>query len=516
MTAMIQHIVAQLNRYAPADAVLRQDSRAVKSGDVFVAFSGDVHDGREYIDAAFKAGASCVLADAAGLTQRHPRVIAVTNLKQQLGQIASAFYGQPSTQLACVGITGTNGKTTVAHYTAQLLQALQGKPAGILGTLGAGLLGAAPSTGLTTPHASDVQRVIANCAAHGAGSAVIEATSIGLVEGRLNGVQFQVAAFTNLTQDHLDYHGDMVVYGAAKRRLFDWAGLQTAVINIDDGFGATLHADLQQNQPQLNTISTGFSADAELRAADLKTLPNASQQFTVHRGSASYTAVLPALGAFNVHNALTALGCVMSLGYPLQAAIARLPHLQSVAGRMQVVSTDTENPRVHPLTVVDFAHTPDGLLQALQALRPVATARGGALHVVFGCGGNRDASKRPLMGAIAQQYADRMTVTNDNPRDEAPAAIAAQIVAAAPKAQIELDRSVAIATAVAQAQPHDVILIAGKGHETTQTIAGVVTPFSDVVQAQLALQKIQTSQSANFKVAVSQSPVSTHRSQVHA
>jgi UDP-N-acetylmuramoyl-L-alanyl-D-glutamate--2,6-diaminopimelate ligase len=488
ISATLQTVIAQINCSAPASAVLRQDSRAVKSGDVFVAFSGGVHDGRDYIDAAFKAGASCVLAEAVGLTHHHARIIAVADLKQQLGSIASAFYGRPSVQLDCVGITGTNGKTTVAHYVAQLLQALQNKPAGIIGTLGAGLLGNAPNTGLTTPHASEVHRVIADCAMQGAGSVVLEATSIGLEEGRLNGVAFKVAAFTNLTQDHLDYHGDMRAYGEAKRRLFDWAGLKAAVINIDDSFGADVYSNLQHTAPELNCITTGFKHGAMLRASDVHVQADASQTFTVTYQGRTYSAQLAALGSFNVHNALTALGCVLALGYDAQQAIALLPQLHAVAGRMQVVTTAAHSDASHPLVVVDFAHTPDGLLQALQALRPVAIERGGALHAVFGCGGNRDATKRPTMGAIAQQYADYITITNDNPRDEDAATIAAQVAATAPRAMIELDRATAIKNAIQNAQPADVILIAGKGHEATQTIAGLVTAFSDVAQAQAALE----------------------------
>jgi UDP-N-acetylmuramyl-tripeptide synthetase len=491
MKSAIQNVIAQINHSAPASAVLHQDSRAVKSGDVFVAFSGDAHDGRDYIDAALKAGASCVLAEAAGLTHQHPRVIAVTDLKQQLGHIASTFYGNPSEQLDCVGITGTNGKTTVAHYTAQLLQMLQNKPAGILGTLGAGLYGAAPSTGLTTPHASDVQRVIANCVTQGAGCAVIEASSIGLEEGRLNGVTFKVAAFTNLTQDHLDYHGDMLAYGEAKRRLFDWAGLRAAVINVDDDFGADVYSDLQHSDPQLNCITTGFKQGAMLHASDVRVQADASQMFTVSYQGRTYPAQLAALGQFNVHNALTALGCVLTLGYDAPQVIGLLPQLHTVAGRMQVVTTAAQAAAQRPLVVVDFAHTPDGLSQALQALRHVAIERSGALHVVFGCGGNRDATKRPAMGTIAQQYADRITITNDNPRDEDAANIAAQIAAAAPGAMIEIDRAAAIAQAIQNARSGDVVLIAGKGHEITQTVAGLVTAFSDVAQAQAVLEALE-------------------------
>jgi UDP-N-acetylmuramoyl-L-alanyl-D-glutamate--2,6-diaminopimelate ligase len=304
-------------------------------------------------------------------------------------------------------------------------------------------------------------------------------------------VTFKVAAFTNLTQDHLDYHGDMIAYGEAKRRLFDWAGLRAAVINVDDAFGADLYSSLEHAEPQLKIITTGFSLAATLRASDVRVQADASQTFTVSYQGRTYPAQLAALGQFNVHNALTALGCVLALGYDEQHAIALLPQLHAVAGRMQVVSTAAQASALHPLVVVDFAHTPDGLSQALQALRPVANERGGALHAVFGCGGNRDAGKRSVMGAIAHQHADRITITNDNPRDEDAADIAAHIAAAAPGARIELDRATAIAHAIQKAHRTDVILIAGKGHETTQTIAGLVTAFSDVAQAQAVLKALE-------------------------
>lgn len=475
-----QAIAQQLRRVAPYGAQLRQDSRTLNVGDVFVAFSGDVHDGRAFITAALKAGASAVLADSQGFESNDSRVVLVNDLKQSLGNIAHHFYGAPSQQLDCLGITGTNGKTTVSYWLAQLLQALQGKPSALLGTLGAGLLSHTVATGLTTPHASDVQRFLAQAVGANAGSACIEATSIGLAEGRLNGVAFKVAAFTNLTQDHLDYHGDMASYARAKRALFDWETITHAVINTDDAWGAALAAELAQQRPQLIIIRTGLIASADVRASDIRLHGNASQSFTLQHQGLSTAVTLPALGSFNVQNALTALACCIALGFDLSKALAVLSKVAAVPGRMQVVGNQ-------PLVVVDFAHTPDGLSQALHALKPVASLRGGALHVVFGCGGDRDASKRPLMGAVAQQYADRITITNDNSRSENPSAIAAQIASAASKANTELDRAAAIAHAIAQARDADVVLIAGKGHETTQTIAGVSTPFSDVAHAQQAL-----------------------------
>ncbi len=482
MSAHHQAIARQLRKLAPRGAVLCQDSRSVLANDIFVAFSGDVHDGRAFIDAAIKAGACAVLADADGLHCASQRVIGVSDLKQSLGFIANEYYGKPSEQLACVGVTGTNGKTTVTHYLAQLLEKLMGKPSALLGTLGAGLLGHTKSTGLTTPHASDVQRFLAQAVSQGACSACIETTSIGMDEGRLNGVAFTVAAFTNLTQDHLDYHGTMEAYGTSKKQLFECQTLRSAVINEDDAFGKTLIASLKKQRPDLTIISTGLNTSAALRATDLNVHCDASQTFNVHYQGRNYPAQLPALGKFNIENVLTALGCCIALGYELAVAIALLPTLNGVAGRMQCVGEK-------PLTVVDFAHTPDGLEQALLALKPVAQARGGKLQLVFGCGGNRDATKRPLMGAIAQKFADIVIVTSDNPRDEVPQAIAAHIASAAPKAHIELDRALAIARTIQSANAADIVLIAGKGHETTQIVAGIAYDFSDVVHAQRALSQ---------------------------
>jgi UDP-N-acetylmuramoyl-L-alanyl-D-glutamate--2,6-diaminopimelate ligase len=482
-------VVQQMRAYAPRGAMLRQDSRTVQPNDVFVAFSGGQQDGRHFIDAAFKSGASAVLAEASDFLVKSPRMITVTGLKQALGSIAHDYYGKPSQQLHCVGVTGTNGKTTVTHWLAQILEQLQAKPSALLGTLGAGLLGQTQATGLTTPHASDVQRFLASALSHGAGSACIEATSIGMDEGRLNSVAFTVAAFTNLTQDHLDYHATMAAYGAAKQQLFLTDTLQCAVINTDDTFGQSLLTSLAVQRPSLKCISTGRGEKSQLRATDLKLLGHGVQSFTLHYQGESYPAQLPALGDFNVDNALTVMGCCLALGFSAAASIACLPSLQGVAGRMQIVG----NTHTQPLTVVDFAHTPDGLTKALQALQPLAGARGGALHVLFGCGGNRDASKRPLMGAIAQHYADHVMVSNDNPRDEDPALIAAQIVASAPKAHVQLDRALAIRRVLSSAKAADVVLIAGKGHETAQIIAGVVHAFSDTEHAQAALSTWQAS-----------------------
>jgi UDP-N-acetylmuramyl-tripeptide synthetase len=487
-------IAKQLRSIGTKQAQLCQDSRKIREGDIFVAFSGDTHDGRHHIEAAFQLGACMVLAEASGLEKfltpniKAHQVIAVDNLKHALGHIASAFYAYPSQSLEVIGVTGTNGKTTVVNYLAPLLEQLQQKPCAILGTLGAGLYGHAKPTGLTTPHASQVHSVLATAVSAGAGSAAIEATSIGLQEGRLNGVAIDIAAFTNFTQDHLDYHGTLSAYAAAKRALFDWSSLHTAVININDELGLELFTHLQTTRPALRIISTGVNnLAADLNASDIKVLSNGTQSCTLHYQNQCYTLLVPVLGAFNIDNILTVLGCLLALNYDLTQIIPLLPHLNHTVGRMEVVKTT--QPQT-PLVLVDYAHTPDGLLKALQALRPVAQARGGKLHIIFGCGGNRDTSKRPLMGAIAQTHADYVCITTDNPRDESPEAIAAQIAVAAPNASIQLDRYQAIQQVIQSANINDVVLIAGKGHETTQIIKGHSIPFSDVLSAQNILNNI--------------------------
>ncbi len=493
------HIAQQLRCIGHTHTQLCQDSRQLKVGDIFVAFSGDTHDGRHHIVTALKSGACAILAEAEGLDAfltpdvvsnqmiKTIQIIAVHNLKQALGGIADAFYNYPSQVLDVVAITGTNGKTTVVNYLAQLLEQLQQKPCVVLGTLGAGLYGKALSTGLTTPHASQVHTVLAHAVKVGAGSAAIEATSIGLKEGRLNSVAIDVAALTNFTQDHLDYHGTMAAYAAAKRSLFDWTGLKTAVINIDDALGIDLMSSLQIERPTLQLITTGLTATADVYASDMTILVNGTQSFTLHYQQQQYAITIPLLGIFNINNILTVLACLLALNYDLVLAISLLPHLKGIPGRMEVVKIAHLQT---PLVLVDYAHTPDGLLKALQALQPVARRRNGKLHLIFGCGGNRDASKRPLMGAIAHQYSDTVCITNDNPRDEAPEIIAAAIAVRVPDAVIELDRSQAIKHVITQAGINDVILIAGKGHETTQTIKGHSFLFSDVSCAEQVLSTL--------------------------
>jgi UDP-N-acetylmuramyl-tripeptide synthetase len=492
---------------------LRTDSRQVRAGDGFLAWPGVRDDGRRHVAAALAAGAArCLIdddqhADTFGFDAT--RVAAVPQLKAAAGWVADAWYGHPSHALEVVAVTGTNGKTSVAWWTAQALTAL-GRRCGVIGTLGAGEApkagsGGDPpgagqdahtlrSTGLTTPDAVLLQATLHDFVARGFAACAMEASSIGIVDHRLAGTRIAVAQFTNLTRDHLDYHGDMAAYWAAKRLLFNWPGLRAAVVNIDDEQGATLADELdavfaQGGAPAVWTYA--IHRPARLQAANLRHLPDGMAFDLVEKGT-----TLPVrcalLGAYNVSNLLAVIGALRALGIALADGVRVVPQLSPVPGRMQRVSMPDA---AAPLVVVDYAHTPDALEQALLALKPLAQARGGKLWCLFGCGGNRDATKRPLMGAIAHRLADHLVLTSDNPRDENPALILSQILAGIQgddTVDVIEDRSVAIHDALARADAADVVLLAGKGHEETQEVAGVKRPFSDVgVAAQALAQRAQ-------------------------
>ncbi len=464
------------------------DSRRVQPGDGFIAWPGYANDGRQFVPAALAAGAAACVIEAKGADAfafDGSTVAAVSGLKAAAGDLASVFLHGPSLQLNVLAVTGTNGKTSVAWWIAQAMSLL-GQRCGIVGTLGVGEPpsgGAAStvlSTGLTTPDPVTLQSAFRRFADEGFAACAIEASSIGIVEHRLDGTRVDVALLTNFTRDHLDYHGDMASYWAAKGRLFSWPGLRAAVVNIDDERGAALASQL--NALDLWTYS--MQGEARLRASDVA-YQDGGLAFTVHEGSESQRVRTQLIGDYNVSNLLAVIGGLRALNMALRDAAAVCARLSPVPGRMQRVSRPGQ-----PEAVVDYAHTPDALDKALRALRALASARGGALWVVFGCGGNRDASKRPLMGAIAQRLADQVVVTSDNPRLEAAGEILAQIVVgmdhAAGAAVVE-DRRAAIVHAITSAQANDVVLIAGKGHEAEQEIAGVKHPFSDVREAQAAL-----------------------------
>ncbi len=479
-------VAAMLARMSARPHRVTSDSRAVEPGVAFAAFPGARVDGRSFIPDAVRRGACAVFWEAAGF--RFDDALDVPNvgverLRQRLGAIADFIYGSPSRHLWMVGVTGTNGKTSCSQWIAHALDG-GGRRAGVIGTLGNGLVGALAPAPNTTPDAAVLHETLAQFLAAGAQAVAIEVSSIGLDQGRVNGTKFDVALFTNLTRDHLDYHGSMAAYGAAKARLFAWPGLATAVLNVDDPFGADLAAQLRgRDKPRVLTYGL---AGADVHAEAIRGTPRgiALDVRTPWGRGATEVAVA---GTFNVLNLLGTLGVLLASDVALDDALAALGRLSAPPGRMQRIGGDGA-----PLVVVDYAHTPDALEKVLEALRP-AVAAGGRLVCVFGCGGERDPGKRPEMGRVAGALADAVVVTSDNPRSEDPTAIAmaiAQGVRAAGNRhwRLEVDRAKAIRLAVGQAHAGDVVLIAGKGHEAYQERQGERTPFSDVAQAQAALR----------------------------
>ena len=474
---------------------LSVDSRSVRPGDAFIAWPGHAQDGRQYVPQALAAGASACLVEADGAEHfdlgDSPFVAGMAGLKAATGDIASAFVGEPSKALRMVAVTGTNGKTSTAWWTAQALSAL-GRRCGVIGTLGVGEPPSAArpdatlvATGLTTPDPITLQGALRRFVDEGVEACAIEASSIGIVEHRLAGTHIEVALFTNFTQDHLDFHGTMDAYWRAKAQLFDRPELKVAVVNLDDPHGAALAYSLRGRPLAVWTYSA--QRDARLRAANVR-YEGGGLCFDLRESGIDAPVRTPLIGDYNVSNVLAVIGGLRALGVSPADAARACSALTPVPGRMQRVPHGGTGPEV----VVDYAHTPDALEKALLALQPLAAQRGGALWCVFGCGGNRDAAKRPLMGALAQRLAAHVVVTSDNPRNEAPGAIVAQIVAGMPvrdNVTVLEDRRAALAHAVGRADVRDVILVAGKGHEDYQEVVGVKQPFSDVVQAQAALRQ---------------------------
>ena len=484
------------------------DSRKVAPGDAFVAWPGYATDARRHVPEALRAGAVACLVEAEGAEgfdfAAEPRVAAMRGLKSAAGDIASRFLGSPSERLDVVAVTGTNGKTSTAWWVAQALGAV-GRRSAVIGTLGvgepprAGQASAEPNapsigdtapglvpTGLTTPDPITLQTALADFVARGFASCAIEASSIGIAEHRLAGTRVAVAVFTNFTQDHLDYHGDMVAYWQAKAKLFAWPGLKAAVVNLDDAQGVELAASLATSSVDIWAVST--HSDARLQAKHIRHGRD-GLAFEVHEGDASVAIATPLIGDYNVSNLLAAIGVMRALGVGLRDAAAACGALTPVPGRMQRVASG-DAAAGQPEVVVDYAHTPDALEKALGALRPLAAERGGRLWCVFGCGGNRDAAKRPLMGAIAVKLAEHVVVTSDNPRLESPDFILSQILVGTlghDEVDVIENRAEAICHAVTSAAAADVVLIAGKGHETYQDVAGAKVSFSDVEHAAEAL-----------------------------
>jgi len=477
---------------------LALDSRHVQPGDAFIAVPGLRGDGRNHIEAAVARGARAVLVEADGWTSREAgvAVLPVDALARNLGEFAAAWYGHPSARLWSIGVTGTNGKTSCSQWIAQALT-LAGRRCGVVGTVGSGFPGELAAADLTTPDPVSLQRTVRALADRGAQALALEVSSIGLDQRRVAGMKFDVAVFTNLTRDHLDYHATMQAYGEAKAKLFDWPALAHAVLNLDDALGLQIARRLlaRPRRPQVigYTLADAREAGLPLRLAAREVRATAhGLAFTIEAGAERAAVEVALVGQFNVANLLAVTGALLAGGLTLAQAAALLPRLRPPPGRMQRIGGAIE--RNQPLAVVDYAHTPDALAQALAALRPVAQARGGALWAVFGAGGERDPGKRAPMGRAAAA-ADRIVVTSDNPRSEDPAAIVSMVAAGVPAGRAcerIVDRAAAIGYSVARADARDVVLIAGKGHEDYQEAGGVRTRFSDLEQAEAALARLLT------------------------
>ena len=469
----------------PADLVVHglvQDSRELRAGDAFVAIGGFGVHGLKFVDQARAVGASAILfeAPAPADSPAPADAIAVPRLRARLGELADRFHDRVSDSMTVVGVTGTNGKTSTVQLLAQAWS-LRGVRGSTVGTLGAGLYGQVVPTGFTTPLVLRLHALLADLHDAGAQAVAMEVSSHALDQGRVDGVHFDVALFTNLTRDHLDYHGDMASYGAAKARLFQWPGLKAAAINLDDDYGRTLHAALPPSVRAVGLSSRGNAAT--LRAEALR-LDGAGIAFDLVSGDGIHPVRSTLLGRFNVDNLLAVAGALLALGDAPAQIAGTLSQLQPIHGRMNRLGGDG----VRPLVVIDYAHTPDALEQALSSLRGHAQAR---LICVFGCGGERDRGKRPQMAAIAEAGADVVIVTDDNPRAEDGDTIVADILAGfvdADRAVVERDRAAAIARAIGGAGPRDIVLIAGKGHEPYQEISGVRHPFDDTEVARMQLE----------------------------
>ncbi|MBH2008969.1 MAG: UDP-N-acetylmuramoyl-L-alanyl-D-glutamate--2,6-diaminopimelate ligase [Xanthomonadaceae bacterium] len=472
---------------------LSADSRKAGQGDGFIAWPGAATDGRNYVNAALAAGASACLVEHAGAQAygfNDDRVATYAGLKAATGPMAAAYFGAPSEQLQVTAITGTNGKTSTAWWLAQALGRL-GRKCGIVGTLGIGEPGAMVANGLTTPDPVLLQQQLRRFADDGFAACALEASSIGLEEGRLDGTRIQIAVFTNFTQDHLDYHASMPDYWRAKQMLFNWPGLRAAVINVDDSRGLELSAALAATSLDIWTLSC--ASPARLQAQAIRQGAH-DLSFDVVEGGERHRISTPMVGLYNVSNLLGVMASLRAMDVPLADAVTACADLLPVPGRTETLAV----PGL-PLVVIDYAHTPDALEKVLTALNPVAQGRGGRLWCVFGCGGDRDAGKRPLMAAVAEKNADQLVITSDNPRSEDPVTIIGQMLKGLSRPQaahVQEDRRAAIAHVLQLAQPQDVVLLAGKGHENYQEIKGVKFAFSDRDQAQAILDALAATRQA--------------------
>jgi UDP-N-acetylmuramoyl-L-alanyl-D-glutamate--2,6-diaminopimelate ligase len=510
-TSLHRWAVKQLTTLKLPVTRLVADSRSVRQGDTFVAYPGEKSDGRQFISQAIAQGASSVIWEAQHFTwdaKWQVPNLAIDDLRHKAGWLADSAYGEPSGKLWMVGITGTNGKTSTSHWIAHALNDT-GKRCALIGTLGNGFPDALQASANTTPDAIRVHGLLADYIRDDAQAIAMEVSSHALSQGRVNAVRFDVAMLTNLSRDHLDYHGDMQSYADAKRKLFDWHQLRHVVLNLDDAFGAELaeQLTLQEGRRGLtgNIVSDSVQEDAEvvgyglsdkalqlaerlgLRMVYGNLLDMTSQglRLAVHSSWGAAELKSELVGRFNAANLLGTLAVLLVSGISLSDAALSLGRVRPVAGRMQRLGGVRQ-----PTVIVDYAHTPDAMEKVLQALREVSEATGGKLICVFGCGGDRDRGKRAMMGVVAQKLADRCIVTSDNPRSENPRQIIAEVVSGMNEKNLEIivDRAAAIKRAIGNAQQSDTVLIAGKGHEDYQEIGGVKYPFNDVLVAQQALK----------------------------
>ena len=527
MAAMESRCAVELRHLLPeevlSDAIgcleisgIQLDSRKIRPGDLFIALPGKAApgagqdnntDGRTFISQAVAAGAVAVLAEQIGWQEDCQKgtaldcsvpVVLIAELAANVSAIAGRFYGEPTDHVNVIGVTGTNGKTTCTQLLEQLFRQLN-VPAGVIGTLGYGMADAESSslemttTGLTTPDAVLSQQILADMYARGARYVAMEVSSHGLDQGRINGVRMRAAVFTNLSRDHLDYHGAMADYFASKEKLFAQPGLQFAVINVDDGAGVSLTASLAKNIKCYSYSVTDSSASVFADAVSLSG-HGLEANIVTPWGKARLRSRL--IGEFNLSNLLAVIAVACATGLQLGDVVDAVAKLRPVAGRLEVVSDD-----LRPLVIVDYAHTPDALKKVLTTLGPTTrNTAGGKLWCVFGCGGERDRGKRPEMGAVAERFADEVVVTSDNPRGEAPAAIISDILAGASRSLHSIeDRAEAIHFAIVHSAPADTVLIAGKGHEDYQLTGDNRLPFVDAAQARLALRSRDTDSGASGK-----------------
>jgi len=478
----------QLLPQAESAVLIREltlDSRQVRPGDLFLAVPGGRQDGRAHIGDALARGAAAVAYEAEGapvLAGHAVPLVAIKGLAGQLSAIAGRFYGEPGRALCLIGVTGTNGKTSVSQLLAQALDLL-GERCGIVGTLGSGFHDALQSSRHTTPDPLGVQATLAGLKQAGARAVAMEVSSHGLEQGRVAALDFDVAVFTNLSRDHLDYHGTMEAYAAAKARLFAWLGLGCRVLNLDDALGRRLATEAQPSR-LIGYSLEDSTAQLYCRQAHFDERGVRAEVVT-QQGEGLLRSAL--LGRFNLSNLLAVVGALLGLGYGLDEILRVVPQLQPPPGRMQRLGGGGR-----PLVVVDYAHTPDALEKVLEALRPHVRGR---LHCLFGCGGDRDRGKRPLMAAVAERLADDVLVTDDNPRNEPAPQIFVDIrsgLVAPDKALFMHGRGQAIAKLIAGAEADDILLLAGKGHEDYQEIEGVRHPFSDIDEAAKALGNWET------------------------